>query len=183
MVRTIFFAGALLAGCAAPASPVRWSVSSAGELEAVVAETAVAPAASPLPPVGPTELTLRRAWIGQTLRRDGRLPAAGVVVPRVETQRSAAAGSGVRLPGTGLGFDFGSGQAPYDDGPHDNALMPDDDGGFSDALLQMTFHHGLGPGTGLVGAVGAARTQDVPLWDAIGEAEVTWVTVGFSVRF
>lgn len=96
-------------------------------------------------------------------------------------------GEGAQPPtpahGRGLGFNLGVGEAPYDDNLADIALLPEDLLGFSDAMVQVTYSQPLGSSVALVGSVATIRFQDEPLMEALSDPQLTWVTLGFRVRF
>jgi len=102
-------------------------------------------------------------------------------VPRAAgPQRQAPAPEGDLLGG--WVFDFGVGEAPYDDGPRRSDSFPARKG-FSDSVLSLGYGGDLGGGARWESGITAIRFQDQPLLEGLGDTELGWVTLGVRFRF
>ena len=84
---------------------------------------------------------------------------------------------------SGLRLLLGAGQAPFDDAPYSNSILPESARGFSDTLIQLEVEDRLTPGLSLIGVMAASRHQDEPLLTSLEDAEFAWVTVGLRWSF
>ncbi len=107
-------------------------------------------------------------------RDEPRDPLAGIEASQATPQGPGWAG--VRL-------EIGAGQAPYDDAPSPNALLPIGTTGFSDSLMRLVIEEPVGGGISLLGSLAASRYQDEPILDGLRDSEFAWISFGIQFRF
>lgn len=80
-------------------------------------------------------------------------------------------------------FDFGAGEAPFDDGTlpiHRGCVGPS---GFSDAILSLVWRQPLTSAVRLQGRAAVVRAQDLALMDGFSDARFAFLVLGLSVSF
>jgi hypothetical protein len=86
-------------------------------------------------------------------------------------------------PWAGLRIELGAGQAPHDDAPPSNALLPAGVRGFSDSLMRLVVEGQVSTGVTFEGGLAATRFQDEPILDGLLDAELAWISIGLRFRF
>lgn len=78
---------------------------------------------------------------------------------------------------------FGANQAPYDDAPRSNGLLPTSARGFSGSVLRLEVGEPIGGGLEVTGGISAARYLDEPILSGIRDPELSWFSVGLRFSF
>lgn len=84
------------------------------------------------------------------------------------------------VPTSEFAFDFGVGEAPYDDNDHDYFLDYRPPQGFSDALVLLEWRNHVGPGLSWHGIAALQRVQEDTLFEAVDQADWAWFGLGLQ---
>lgn len=123
------------------------------------------------------ETPLRRPpAVSNRERAPGRLRLLALETPVIKADPRRPSWAGLRL-------ELGAGQAPHDDAPASNALLPEGARGFSDSLMRLVLEGQISSGVTIEGGLAATRFLDEPILDGLMGAELAWFSFGLRFRF